>query len=592
MFAQGAWSTERVALVIGNASYPSAPLKNAARDAQAIERTLSRLGFAVTRVENADRARMMRAVQDFRVRLQRGSVGFFYYSGHGVEIDGKNFLLPVGAAIRSQEDVLVEALDAGYVVAQMEAAGSALNLVVLDACRDNPLPAATRTAGKGLARMDGGTGTLIAFATAAGQVADDGAGTNSPYTSVLLEQLARPGLSVAEVFNETNLEVARLTGNRQRPWYSTSGVPTIRLAGVGVVQQPSPALAASEGELRIEVSPPSARVRVDGVLLGTGSRSVKEMAGTTVVVRAEADGHEPLEERVRVQGGQVADVVLRLRPLVVVQAAPVNAHQDAAPVTATVGRAAGTVVIDANAPAPAVGQPYRRRLKSGGEGPEMVVVPGGSFLVGSPESEEGRETHEGPQRRSTIGSFAMGVTEVTFADWDLCVAAGGCRHPQVAQNWGRGADRPVINVTWDDAQAYVQWLSGETARRYRLPTEAEWEYAARAGTTTAYWWGDEIGSNLANCYGCGSRWDGQQTTAPVKSFAANPWGLYDTSGNVWEWVHDCRARVISSARDCGHPIRRGGGWNSPPTDLRSAARKDMYRSVVMAYIGLRVAEDL
>lgn len=235
MLVQVGWTNERVALVIGNASYPSAPLKNPARDAQAMERTLSRLGFAVTRVENADRARMMRAVQDFRVRLQQGSVGFFYYSGHGVEIDGRNFLLPVGAAIRSQEDVLVEALDAAYVVAQMEAAGSALNLVVLDACRDNPLPAATRTAGKGLARMDGGTGTLIAFATAAGQVADDGAGTNSPYTAVLVEQLARPGLSVAEVFNETNLEVARLTGNRQRPWYSTSGVPTIRLAGVGVV---------------------------------------------------------------------------------------------------------------------------------------------------------------------------------------------------------------------------------------------------------------------------------------------------------------------------------------------------------------------
>ena len=163
------------------------------------------------------------------------------------------------------------------------------------------------------------------------------------------------------------------------------------------------------------------------------------------------------------------------------------------------------------------------RFRDCAECPEMVVVPAGSFWMGSPRGEAGRDGDEGPRHEVRIAEpFAMGVYEVTFAQWDACAAAGGCggRRPK-DRGWGRG-DRPVIFVSWDDAQAYVRWLSEKTGERYRLPSESEWEYAARAGTATRYWWGNGIGGGRANCDGCGSRWDNDRT-APVGSFAANPW---------------------------------------------------------------------
>ena len=146
--------------------------------------------------------------------------------------------------------------------------------------------------------------------------------------------------------------------------------------------------------------------------------------------------------------------------------------------------------------------------------------------------------------------------------------------------WGRGG-HPVIDVSWEDARAYAEWLSAETGERYRLPSEAEWEYAARAGTTTAYSWGNDIGQNRANCDGCGSRWDDEQTV-PAGSFAANAWGLHDMHGNVWEWVEDCwhdsyaRAPADGSTwtrgGDCGRRVVRSGSWNNAPGYLRSADR--------------------
>ena len=158
----------------------------------------------------------------------------------------------------------------------------------------------------------------------------------------------------------------------------------------------------------------------------------------------------------------------------------------------------------------------------------------------------------------------------------------------------------MINVGWDDAQLYVQWLSEQTGHAYRLPTEAEWEYAARAGTTTAYSWGNDIGRNLANCDGCGSQWD-EDRTAPVGSFPANAFGLHDMHGNVWEWVLDCWNDTYSGAPtdgsawlsgNCGRRVLRGGSWVSYPRNLRSAYR-DWYPPGIRNYIiGFRVARTL
>jgi formylglycine-generating enzyme required for sulfatase activity len=231
--------------------------------------------------------------------------------------------------------------------------------------------------------------------------------------------------------------------------------------------------------------------------------------------------------------------------------------------------------------------------------PEMIVVPAGVFTMGSPVTEEYRSASEGPQHIVTIAKpFAVSKFDVTFVDWDVCVSVGGC--PEVSDSsMGRGT-KPVINVSWDDAQHYVAWLAMMTGRPYRLLTEAEWEYATRAGTTTAYYWGDKIGQDNADCIGCGSKWDNQQTS-PVGSFKPNAFGLYDTSGDVWQSVQDCDHGDYNGAPadgsawtsgECGRRVIRGGSWFDEPQTLRSANHSRVPPGFRNGALGIRVARTL
>jgi formylglycine-generating enzyme required for sulfatase activity len=234
--------------------------------------------------------------------------------------------------------------------------------------------------------------------------------------------------------------------------------------------------------------------------------------------------------------------------------------------------------------------------------PEMMVVPAGSFTMGSPTSEPGRSADEGPQHTVTIARpFAVGRFEVTFDEWDACAADGGCNgYKPSDEGWGRGR-RPVINVSWDDAEAYVAWLSKKTGKSYRLLSGAEYEYATRAGTQTAYPWGNAVGTNNANCHACGSQWDAKQT-APVGSFAANGFGLYDMVGNVREWTEDCYHDSYSGAPtdgsawieggNCYDRVVRGGSFLLAPAFLRSASRYWFTTDYRLRYLGFRVARTL
>jgi formylglycine-generating enzyme required for sulfatase activity len=219
--------------------------------------------------------------------------------------------------------------------------------------------------------------------------------------------------------------------------------------------------------------------------------------------------------------------------------------------------------------------------------PEMVILPPGEFTMGSPESEAKRGSDEGPQHKVTIAyPFAAGKYEVTFAEWDACVAAGGCDHRPKDEGWGRGK-RPVINVSWNDAQQYTKWLSQKTGQAYRLLSEAEWEYAARAGTSTPFYTGNCINTDQANYDGsgydynnCGAKTGSYRNqTVAVGSFAPNAFGLYDMSGNVWEQVEDSFHGSYNGAPSdgsawTGRKIRllRGGAWNVSPNNLRAANR--------------------
>jgi formylglycine-generating enzyme required for sulfatase activity len=252
---------------------------------------------------------------------------------------------------------------------------------------------------------------------------------------------------------------------------------------------------------------------------------------------------------------------------------------------------------------------FRDRLEDGGEGPPMVVIPAGRFMMGSPGQEPGRFDEEGPQHQVALQSFAIGQTEVTFADYERFAEATGQPLPE-DQGWGRGM-RPVINVSWDHANAYADWLSAQTGANYRLPSEAEWEYAARAGTETPFWTGDCIHTDQANYDGnydhdgCGAKTGVfRRQTVPAGTLPANAFGLHEIAGNVWEWVEDCwhdrydgaptdgSAWLEANQGECARRVVRGGGWFNDPWLLRSALRNRYFRDERSAVLGFRLARTL
>lgn len=232
----------------------------------------------------------------------------------------------------------------------------------------------------------------------------------------------------------------------------------------------------------------------------------------------------------------------------------------------------------------------------GRNGPEMLRLAGDKYLRGDMQGDG--DNDEKPPVPVTTGPFAISVFEITFEQYDrFCIETS--RSLPDDEGWGR-AHRPVINVSWQDAVAYTQWLSDKTGKKYRLPTDAEWEYAARAGTDTRYWWGNETDRAHANCEGCGSLWDGEKT-APVGRFSPNAFGLHDTAGNVFEWVADCYHDSFADAPengaaldkpDCGKRVIRGGAWSFPAREIRSANRWRDFPTRRSDDTGFRVARDL
>lgn len=241
-------------------------------------------------------------------------------------------------------------------------------------------------------------------------------------------------------------------------------------------------------------------------------------------------------------------------------------------------------------------QTFRDKLKSGGKGPLLSVIPAGRFLMGSPDSETNRFDHEGPHHEVIIAQpFALGVYAVTFAEYDRFCEMTDRRTPG-GNDWGR-ENHPVINVSWRNAQAYCDWLSEQTGQLYRLPSEAEWEYACRAGTQTPFHTGETINLDQANF---GNK---HKKTLPVGSFAPNAFGLYDMHGNVWEWMQDCwhynydhapddgSAWQDENGGDCGRRVVRGGSWDIKPQLLRSDLRFRLFTDLTHDYLGFRIARD-
>jgi formylglycine-generating enzyme required for sulfatase activity len=239
---------------------------------------------------------------------------------------------------------------------------------------------------------------------------------------------------------------------------------------------------------------------------------------------------------------------------------------------------------------------FRDRLKSGGNGPTMIKVPAGRFRMGGASSIVSPD--EVPRHEVNVASFMVSVYEITFAEYYRFATATGRKKPN-SNGWDRKT-HPVVDVSWDDALAYTRWLGKQTGMRYRLLSEAEWEYVARSGTTTSFWWGIKAGAGNAHCFDCKSDFS---TSKPAKvgTYKPNAFGIYDTAGNLFEWVHDCYHRNYQDAPndgsvweggDCDVRVVRGGSYGSPATSMR-VENRDKFKSGKGQYnVGIRVARDL
>jgi formylglycine-generating enzyme required for sulfatase activity len=517
--------TARVALVIGNASYPDAstPLSTTIKDTRSLAEELRRSEFEVDVKENIGKEEMQRAIDAFAGKIRSGTAALFYFSGYGIQVARQTYLLPINAQIWSEADLRRDGFSVDGLLAEMNRRGAKVKIVIIDAARRNPFERRFRASAAGLAAIDAPEGTLAMYSAAPGKLINDGSGANSVFMTELIKELRVPNLTAEEVFNRARIGVSRASNNEQVPWVASSLVEEFYFgASRPAVASPSPAPAPAPSP-----SPAPAPTRVP----------------------APAPSPAP---------------------------APAPAPTPApAPLPSTTSSTPGDSFRDCQ-----------------GCG-EMVIVPAGAFDMGS------NTEYESPTHRVTIAKpFAIGRYEVTFDEWDRCVEDKGCKAQPDDREWGRG-DRPVINVSWLDAKAFVTWLSQKTGKTYRLPSEAEWEYAARAGTNTAFWWGRDVGSRQANCRECNTG-SGQQTS-PVGSYKPNPFGLYDTAGNAAEWVEDCwndnyrGAPTNGSAWNAGqcrlHGLR-GGAYDSQAKSVRSTARFRYDTDVRYSANGFRVVREL
>ena len=554
--AVSAQAAGRVALVVGNSDYAHVGrLPNPTNDAADVGAALRRLGFEVTVTENADLSALTDALRAFAGRSEGADVALVFYAGYGMQMDGVNYLLPVDARLERDTDVRYETVTLDEVLASTSGAG--LRLVILDACRNNPL-ARWSNGSLGDPNEDLlGDETLVAYSAAAGTTADDGEGRNSPYASALLAHLEDP-VDVGLMFRRVRARVLSATNERQRPYEYHSLVREHYLG------------ASGGGDL---IAGPTAAVEAALGLDRAARRMLQRRLAAAGFDPGAPDGLFGPATRASIRSWQALHWL------------SATGYLDAAQVEALrTGASPGPA-----AAVPRGGEVFRDCDTC----PEMVVIPAGTFQLGVPASEEGGDVNETPQHPVTVSSFALGATEVTFDEWAACVRGGGCGgYRPDDEGWGRGA-RPVIRVSWFDAWEYVWWLSRETGESYRLPSESEWEYAARAGTTTPFHTGRTISKGQAN-------YDRGQTT-PVRTFAPNAFGLYDVHGNVWEWTEDCwngsyrGAPADGSpwgAGDCGRRVFRGGSWHYVPRLLRSAARSSYFTGFRFDSAGFRVARTL
>jgi len=501
----------RTALIIGNSQYDVGRLKNPTNDASDMADVMRRLGFLVILKKNAKQREIEEAIREFGHQLKKGGVGLFFYAGHGLQIAGKNYLIPIGASIETETDAKYNAIDVEMVLDQMANAKNTMNIVILDACRDNPLRRSMRSTGRGLAIISNAPqGTFITYSTSPGMTAADGVGRNSPYTSALLKFITIPGLPIEKVFKSARQRLAQETKNKQIPWELSS------------------------------------------------------LQGEFYFVPERGHDNDKLHDQ-KVYLSQIDDAFKIKEKL------------------GDVGKAGGF----SSFTSPLLGAKF-------------ILIKPGNFTMGSQADELGRDNDEGPEHQVTISRYYyIQETEVTQEQWVKVMGKNPSHFTSC------GADCPVEQVSWKEVQEFIEKLNQQDeTNNYRLPTEAEWEYAARAGSNKAFARGDITNADCNAdpvleqvawyCGNSGNRVHQVATKSP------NEWGLYDMHGNVAEWVQDWKGTysahrtvdpLVSSSSEGLYRVNRGGSWDHRAKECRSAVRSYDEPSGKNNRLGFRLVRD-
>ena len=608
-FAETSIESKRIAILIANGNYPDSglPQQSAAKDAALLADELGRDSFEVDLEKDLGRDGMRTSLDGFLAKIKPGTTALLYFNGIGIQVARQTFLIPVNAEIWSEADVEREGTSLDTIVADMNRRGAAVKIVIVDASRRNPFERRFRAYSAGLASLDAPDGTLVMYTAAPNKVGPDSTGEVSLFMNELVKELRTPNISAEDAIMHTRIGVSRASNGEQVPWFASSLVDPIffgRTADASSPTAPPPDSAPSQAVVPVPIAPPAVPDAKAPAPVEPPPSPAPPVKATVVPPTSIAQAPikpapkpPPVPVKAPVTGPPGESVpgpdASGKRRSIQEQSKPPGAPPSV--VAPTPSASVADVPPSAPAENKVVDTRPGKTFRDCPDCPEMTVLDAGSFLMGS-----GTTPFDRPPHRVTIAKpFAMARTEVTFADWDRCLAAGGCSFKPDSQGFGEG-EHPVINVSWTDAKDFTAWLSKKTGHTYRLPSEAEWEYAAHGATTTAFSWGPTVGTHKANCADCGTDRESPHTL-PVKGFPPNAYGLYDMAGNAAEWVEDCwNPSYRGAPKDgsawvsgtCEQRVLRGGSFDGTAAYIKPSARFRYDADVRYWANGLRVMREI
>lgn len=531
---------KRIALVVGNSAYTTTPLKNSVNDASLMATTLQGLGFTVIKKINVTKAQLEQAVQQFSEKLSVNNVALFYYAGHGMQANGINYLIPIDAKLDKESDLKYQAVNINFIVEEFQQYPQNTNIVILDACRDNPLASWARGGTRGFKAISPSSGTIISFATAEGNTASDGVGVNGLFTSKLVEQMkvAQP---IESVFKNTRIQVLKSSEGKQSPQEWSMLIGNFQFVD-------------GKNSNLITNTP------LDTLLKNQKNENLiitEEVLTGKIHITNELDGEFYID-------GKLIENFSKGR-IYTLNNIEIGSH------TLKIGNWSESLIVEKDK----IHEVFTYNILEFNETVDnlnimMVLVKGSTFQMGSNYNKDEKPIHS-----VTINDFYIGKYEVTQFQWQTIMG----RNPSKFDNC---ENCPVENVSWNDIQTFVKKLNQKTGKKYRLPTEAEWEYAARGGIAS-------IGSTNTNSYSGSNNledvgWYKESSgslTHLVGGKKPNELGLYDMSGNVWEWCfdwHDSHYYAKSQTTNPQGPpsgsyrVCRGGSWIDSKENCRVTFR--------------------